>query len=580
MISRTALRVQAGLVGAALALPAQSQSTWYDAYEAGLAFQAKGQHAAAIGAFQRATALKPQPGTRVLTYGLNFMDTYYPWLKLAQSALASNQLDLAEEALKKSTQFGKEPAAEREALVQRLASLRAASKPAPTPAPAQPPTQTQPQPQPAPAQALPLQPAPTPAQQTPSAPPPMSAQPNPVHPQKGTEPAKTGAAADAPASKPTLPPAQIQSSTTSTPAAPAPSKVEPTLLPTTSSATSVPQPSSTRGWLWIGGSSLMAATLVGTLLQRRKKRPQPLASGSDHTIALPRSQSQSQANPDATAILSRSDMTQQGKLQMGGYTLHRVLGKGACGTTYMGVKDENGLEVAVKVPHPHMLEDGEFMARFRQEAALGSRLMHPKIVRILDPGPMEGTPWLAMELVKGHTLDQVVKEQAPFPLGMALDLALDITEAVAYAHSKGVVHRDLKPANVMVSDSGAQVLDFGIARLTEGVGMTATQVFIGTPLYASPESVSHSKVGPAADRYALGCILFEFLVGHPPYQGVNTFSTLQMHLTTPIPDLDVLRPGLPPRLVRLIERMMDKKPEQRPEDGEVITILKEIRSAL
>lgn len=206
--------------------------------------------------------------------------------------------------------------------------------------------------------------------------------------------------------------------------------------------------------------------------------------------------------------------------------------------------------------------------------------MHPKIVRIIDPGPMEGTPWLAMELVKGRTLDEVVKEQAPFPLALALDYALDITEAVAYAHNKGVVHRDLKPANVMVSDKGAQVLDFGIARLTEGVGMTATQVFIGTPLYASPESVSHSKVGPAADRYALGCILFEFLVGHPPFLGVNTFSTLQMHLTSPIPDLETLRPGLPSRLVRLIERMLDKKPEQRPEDGEVMTILKEIRATL
>jgi len=267
-------------------------------------------------------------------------------------------------------------------------------------------------------------------------------------------------------------------------------------------------------------------------------------------------------------------------MKVGRYTLHRVLGKGACGTTYMGVKDENGIEVAIKVPHPHMLEDGEFMARFRLEAELGARLVHPKIVRIIDPGPPDGTPWLAMELVKGETLDTLVKREAPFSLVRTLDLAIDITEAMAYAHAKGVVHRDLKPANIMVSPQGAQVLDFGIARLTEGVGMTATQVFIGTPLYASPESVSHSKVGPGADRYAMGCIIFEFLTGKPPFLGPSTFATLQMHLSSPLPDLDALRPGLPPRLVRLVQRLTDKKPEQRPEDGEALMILKEVRAEL
>lgn len=551
-------------LAAATPLAGQSMGTWYDAYEAGLSAQAKGQHAQALAAFQRAAGLKPQPGNRILTYGLNSLDTYHPYLRSAQSALALGLTDVAEDALKRSAQFAKEPAAERERLSQQLAALKAAQRPVAPPVVApkpEPPPQAQPAPLPVqttpqPSTALPgpTQPSPTPQQVAPAKPA-MSPAPSTPKPQAEAQPA--------------VPPAQAQP--TSVPVVQAPA-VSPTPAPV--APVEAPKPPSRLPLVGgvVGGAVLL---LGGFLLTRRKKGTAIVAqpAGPDQTVALPRTQ----AGQGITGGNS-SDVTQQGQLKVGRYTLQRVLGKGACGTTYMGVKDENGMEVAIKVPHPHMLEDGEFMARFRLEAELGARLVHPKIVRIIDPGPPEGTPWLAMELVKGETLDTLVKREAPFSLIRTLDLAIDITEAMAYAHAKGVVHRDLKPANIMVSPQGAQVLDFGIARLTEGVGMTATQVFIGTPLYASPESVSHSKVGPGADRYAMGCILFEFLTGKPPFLGPSTFATLQMHLSSPLPDLDALRPGLPPRLVRLVQRLTDKKPEQRPEDGEALMILKEIRA--
>lgn len=564
------------LIGGTLGVQAQSLGTWYDAYEAGLSAQAKGQHAQALAAFQRAAGLRPQPGNRILTYGLNSLETYHPYLRSAQSALALGLVDVAEEQLKRSAQLGKEPAAERERLLQQVAALRAAQKPAPqvvappkpepAPQPVAPPAQAQPQQVPPPAVTQPApgaaNPAPQPAG---TAKPPASAPLANAKPTPSQAPAPTQPAAQAQPQP--LPPAPVPSAPE---AAPAPA---PGVAPVAEGAKQ-----GARG-PWIGGLLGGMAVLLGAFgIARRRKPPvkaPPIPEGADHTLALPRTQSGMAATGG-----NSSEVTQQGQMKVGRYTLQRVLGKGACGTTYMGVKDENGLEVAIKVPHPHMMEDGEFMARFRLEAELGARLVHPKIVRIIDPGPAEGTPWLAMELVKGETLDTLVKREAPFPLGRTLDLAMDITEAITYAHAKGVVHRDLKPANIMVSGNGAQVLDFGIARLTEGVGMTATQVFIGTPLYASPESVSHSKVGPAADRYALGCMLFEFLTGKPPFLGPNTFATLQMQLSSPLPDLNALRPGLPPRLVRLVERLTDKKPDQRPEDGEVLMILKEIRADL
>lgn len=559
------------LTGAASVLMAQSQATWFAAYEDGLALQAKGQHAAALAAFQRAAALRPQPGNRVLTYGMNFLENYHPWLRIAQCALATGQLEVGQEALARSAQFAKEPAAERDRLQQKLLALK-------TPAPALQPQTSSP---PAPSQPAPSSPSPTGGDPTlsrlPAAPPPLTGAP----PSQAPGTVKESAPKEIPPSNRPPQPGTAQGvKVTPPPAGSAPVNTAPDTVGQLNTEIQAPPQPQQRPWLrW--GMGILGLILGGSLLAWRARRrskptlqpPTTLAEDQDSTQML---QSRGSTHDQEGTVALRRFQTQLGLMRVGGYTLQKVLGKGACGTTYMGIRDENGLEVAVKVPHPHMLEDPEFMARFRQEAALGARLVHPRIVRIIDPGPTEGTPWLAMELVRGQTLDAHLKERGPLPLAEALELGIQITEAIAYAHSQGVVHRDLKPANVMIGADGAQVLDFGIARLTEGVGMTATQVFIGTPIYASPESVTHSRVGPAADRYALACMLFEFVAGTPPFVGQTTFATLQMHLSSPFPNLAERVPGLPPRFLRLIERMADKRPEQRPEDGEVLTILREL----
>ncbi|MBI4911184.1 MAG: serine/threonine protein kinase [Acidobacteria bacterium] len=261
----------------------------------------------------------------------------------------------------------------------------------------------------------------------------------------------------------------------------------------------------------------------------------------------------------------------------GPWITRQVLGRGGWATAYFASHADTGEEAAVKVPHPHIVEDPEFLTRFRREAALGTLLDHPRIVRILDPGPAEGDAWLAMKFVRGGTLAKYLEAHGRLSVPQTIHIGSHIAEAIAYAHTKGVVHRDLKPANVILGEEGAVVMDFGIARVLDTAALTSTTMFIGTPAYSAPEAIVNPRVGPPADRYALGIILFEMLVGRAPFKGESTFQTLEAQRSQPLPDILALRPEAPPRLVRLIQRLCAKSPEERPEDGEMMGILVDLK---
>jgi serine/threonine-protein kinase len=233
--------------------------------------------------------------------------------------------------------------------------------------------------------------------------------------------------------------------------------------------------------------------------------------------------------------------------------------------------------VAIKLLHPYRHDDPEFVRRFRQEAMLGARLNHPNLVRMLDSGPESGPPWLAMEYISGRRLDQKLREDGPLTMPEIARIAVQIAGAMAHAHSLGIVHRDLKPGNVIFEGDQAKVMDFGISRLVDSTTLTTTYAFLGTPRYAAPEAQLKAQVGPPADWYAFGIMLFEMLAGHPPFEGETPFEILEHHKTEPLPDLARLRPELPKSLVDLIERLCSKNPDQRPEDGEVIRVLEQIR---
>lgn len=541
-------------------LAAQNQTTFGQAYEEGLAAQRRGDHAAAVGAFRRALELHPKSSSRLLTYGNNFT-SYYPQVYLAESLLALGKLDEAALALEASGRTKVEPLYLREKAEQRLKELRAAKKPEPATPPSQAPPLAAPTAQKEPAKKIPE-------------PSPKSAEHPPV--EKAQQPGpQTGSGREKPPiplSKPTGP-----APTSATPSGPSVTGSVRTQGTPSSRLSSAPSPGQDplleasrqlSRLTYLFGSLILGVALVGLgywFIRWRQKRRRRYGQMNQRTVAM--------SQPISAELMAR---LQNLPTDLGPYTLDRVLGRGSFAVTYAGFRRSDGFPVAVKVPHPHMIQDADAMIRFRQETRLGALLDHPAIVCLVDPAPESGLPWMAMELVAGETLQEYLARKGQLEIPEALQLAVEITQALAHAHGKGVVHRDLKPANVMVSDGHAKVMDFGIARVLDTVGLTATAFFLGTPAYAAPESLKGSRVGPPADRYALGIMIFEMLAGQAPFQAEHPLAVMDMHRSMDLPDLGALRPDAPRRLVRLVERLTTKKPEDRPEDPEVLTILEEL----
>jgi hypothetical protein len=221
---------------------------------------------------------------------------------------------------------------------------------------------------------------------------------------------------------------------------------------------------------------------------------------------------------------------------LGAYRLEGMLGRGGMGTTYLGARKTDGLPVAIKIPHDHLLDSEEFTQRFIREASLGSTLHHPNIIRILETGHHRGKPHIVMELLVGETLEKRLRREGHFTVLPALELAREIALALDYARLKGVVHRDLKPENIMLLQSGGvKVMDFGLARIIGSPGLTATASYLGTPYYSAPEASGGEEVDQQSDLYSLGIILYRVLSGDLPFRSSNTLEVLQMHRSAPLP---------------------------------------------
>ncbi|WNI21718.1 protein kinase domain-containing protein [Streptomyces sp. ITFR-16] len=262
----------------------------------------------------------------------------------------------------------------------------------------------------------------------------------------------------------------------------------------------------------------------------------------------------------------------RGETLEGRYRLVEMLGAGGMGQVWRAVDARLDRDVAVKVITQSPLATSESAARFRQEARATARLTHPRIVTIHDHGEAalggDSVLFLVMELVPGRSM-------ASFAAGerrgveSVVAWGLQICAGLAAAHRAGVVHRDIKPANVMVFGDGEldlKICDFGIARLIEetGTGLTGTGAAIGTPAYMSPEQVRGDRtLDGRSDLYSLGCLLYELLCGSPPFEG-SGWSVLAQHLNgTPEP-VRSLRPGIPEALDRLVLRLLEKDPDDRP----------------
>jgi serine/threonine protein kinase len=231
------------------------------------------------------------------------------------------------------------------------------------------------------------------------------------------------------------------------------------------------------------------------------------------------------------------------------YQILRLLGRGGMGAVYQGVQLSLARPVAIKLLSPDLAASPDFVSRFQREARTLARLQHPGIVTVHDFGSTpDGHLYFVMEFVDGTDLQQVIQGAGLEP-AQALELTLQVCEALQYAHSQGVIHRDIKPANVLLTQEGrAKLADFGLARpITLAPGMTAASMVMGTPGYMAPEQLA-GKIDHRADIYALGVMLYEMLTGSPP---MGAF------------DLPSVRAHVDARLDQVVIKAMRQAPEQR-----------------
>lgn len=240
--------------------------------------------------------------------------------------------------------------------------------------------------------------------------------------------------------------------------------------------------------------------------------------------------------PDLDSMMKKAQpLSNKISDEISGYKLEGLLGRGGMGTTYLAIRTRDRLPVAIKIPHEHLLDNPEFAQRFLREASLGSTLHHPNIIRVYDAGVANGKPFIVMELIQGETLESKLRRDQCIEIREALEITRDIALALDYARLKGIVHRDLKPENIMLPDrGGVKVMDYGIARIVGSPGLTATEAFLGTPAYSSPEATG-GEVDQQSDLYSLGILLYRMLCGELPFQSKNVLEVLDMHRSKQIP---------------------------------------------
>ncbi len=236
------------------------------------------------------------------------------------------------------------------------------------------------------------------------------------------------------------------------------------------------------------------------------------------------------------------------------------------GTVWRGEDPLLARSVAVKTLDPRLAEDDDLRARFRREAVAAAAVAHPNIVATYDTGEDDGVAYIVMELVEGATLRQAIDLHGALPPARAADIAAQVADALAAAHARGLVHRDVKPSNVLVQlDGRVKVTDFGIAKAADQSAeeLTRTGSVMGTAKYLAPEQLEGQPVDERADVYSLGLVLFEMLAGQTPFGAETEIATAVARLTTPPPRLGNLRPHLAPGLAHVVDRALERNPEDR-----------------
>src|SRR5512134_1583729 len=259
------------------------------------------------------------------------------------------------------------------------------------------------------------------------------------------------------------------------------------------------------------------------------------------------------------------------------YRLERELGAGGMATVYLAEDLKHHRKVAVKVLRPE-LAGALGPDRFVREIEIAAQLQHPHILAVYDSGEADGFLYYVMPFVEGESLRARLKRDGAFPLHEAVRILSEVSDALAYAHKRGVVHRDIKPDNVMLSGRHAAVTDFGVAKAVSaaaGNTLTTVGVTLGTPAYMAPEqAVGDVDIDHRVDIYALGTLAYEMLTGAPPFARPNAQSMLSAQVLERPQDIAERRPGTPPGLSALIMRCLEKDRNDRWQTtGELLPML-------
>ncbi|WJK42191.1 serine/threonine-protein kinase [Solwaraspora sp. WMMA2056] len=266
----------------------------------------------------------------------------------------------------------------------------------------------------------------------------------------------------------------------------------------------------------------------------------------------------------------------RGQLLGDRYRLIERLGAGGTSVVWRGYDEILDRQVAVKVLAPQYAPDQAFRTRIRVEAQAAARLCHPHITNVYDYGEARRDdatlPYVVMELVDGESLADRLRRDHVLPWRVAVAVCAEVASALAAAHATGVVHRDVTPANVMLTSTGAKVVDFGISALTGESDVGPDGNLLGTPAYLAPERLNGGQVSPATDVYAVGLLLYRSLTGRLPWPAANVTEMLRAHLHT-APDPMPPVAGLPAEVIGLTVRCLAKRPADRPTSEEVAKTL-------
>ena len=268
-----------------------------------------------------------------------------------------------------------------------------------------------------------------------------------------------------------------------------------------------------------------------------------------------------------------------GQLLDGRYRVDSRIARGGMATVYLGTDTRLDRTVALKIAHPELANDGDFVRRFIDEARSVARLSSPNVVAVYDQGSDGDILFLAMEYVPGRTLRALLTERGRLSPRESLDLIEGVLTGLAAAHQAGIVHRDVKPENVLITASHAvKVADFGLARAAARASRTKTGMIIGTAAYLAPEQVSHGASDARTDVYATGVMLFELLTGVQPHRGESALEVAHKHVDNAVPAPSSVTPGLPPALDALVALATSRDPELRPADAsQFLQAISEVR---